>query len=76
MAYLRELPVRECQVCGARAVVELVNRRNAPCGYFCRSHGRRAHRELERAERFDAATSASTGERRMIVVPERGSRSW
>jgi len=48
MAYLREID-RECR-CGKRAVVELVNRRNATHGVYCRSCGARALRELLRDE--------------------------
>jgi hypothetical protein len=68
MAYLRELPIRECQICGARAVVELVNRFNAPCGYYCRRHGRRALRELG-----PAAPSHRVAE---AIVTHRRPGSW
>jgi superfamily II helicase len=49
MAYLRELK-RLCRECRLRAaVVELVNRRNAGLGEFCRRCGeRRLKEQLER----------------------------
>lgn len=39
--HLREILKPKCQ-CGKPATVELYNDRNAPCGKYCRSCGKRA----------------------------------
>jgi len=49
MAYLRSLVVK-CRDCPRAAVEELITNRNARMGSFCRRHGARAMRELQRRE--------------------------
>ena len=51
MAHLRDLVI-ECmmQGCTSRAVVELFNKSNAPCGRFCRKHGKQRLAQLKKIE--------------------------
>jgi hypothetical protein len=53
MAYLRDLPKPRCR-CGKPPAVELVNRRNAPCGTYCRNCAKRALARLVERERLEA----------------------
>ena len=46
MAYLRQLTIPACKVCKRPASKELINRYNAPVGYFCASCGKSAWRAL------------------------------
>jgi hypothetical protein len=45
-AYTKELPRRECVVCGERATVEVLNDRNGSLGPHCRRDGQRKVAEL------------------------------
>ncbi len=51
MAYMRDLD-KKCgyMLCDRRAVVEVVNRRNASLGVFCRQHGKRVLEDRQREE--------------------------
>lgn len=59
MAYLRSL-IAQCQTTGCvrQRTVQLVNRRNAEVGEYCREHGAKALRQLKNTEeREDAHAS-------------------
>jgi len=49
MAYL-ELLEKQCDSCGKKASVELVNHRNVTFGFYCRECGDRKLKQMEAAE--------------------------
>jgi hypothetical protein len=49
MAYIVDLD-RKCQVCPARATVQVRNHYNAPVGDYCKTHGRKALAEQQLRE--------------------------
>lgn len=49
LAYLRTVTIT-CQQCSRSANVELINQRNASCGYYCKRCGERALAKLQEAE--------------------------
>lgn len=52
-AYGVKLPLRNCQTCQGRAVVEVFNSKNSPMGFFCGPHGIRAVKTLDEVEETD-----------------------
>jgi hypothetical protein len=50
MAHLRAIPKPKCAECSRPATVELVNRYNATCGYYCAAHGKRAEGRMTARE--------------------------
>lgn len=66
MAHLRPIPQRRCSsaACGRKATVELYNRFNASCGFYCGPHGREAERELQGREGVPAGDRAKALEER------------
>ena len=55
MAYLRDIR-KECAnpACIKPATVEVLNRFNAPCGFYCAPHGKQKLAALLRAEKAEA----------------------
>jgi len=51
MAHAREIPKRECIMCGKNAQVEVFNTYNASFGFYCRLCGRKRVAELVKIEK-------------------------
>lgn len=62
-AYMNDLKKR-CYVCAGPARVEVFNRFNASCGYFCTQHGKMKVNELDKSEKYLEQHDNNQGPRR------------
>ena len=51
-AYSVPIPIRMCAACLEKASMEVFNRFNATCGFFCSHHAQVKVKELDEADRL------------------------